>query len=218
MHNNLPEKLYRDERGFVYNTNTFYHTYVANHLIDYLSEGKTLKASGKIIKAKGKRVLSERTIVGHYRCDVYIDKDNPIYIEIVNTRPITKEKVKEYRELKARLIVIEIRDSLKNNGGDEKKVIKELESWYKDGDPRVSYYDYSKDNNKEQKSGKSFKYEVDPRGFIIVTKNDSKIAVLQSANAILAKALKKNSKYSKVIIPKNYDTSLSVEENLKRIL
>lgn len=218
MHN-LPEKLYRDERGFVYNTNTFYHTYVANHLINYLSEGKTVKASGKIIKAKGKgRVLSERTIIGHYRCDVYIDKDNPIYIEIVNTRPVTKEKVKKYRELKARLIIIEIKDSLKNNGGDEKKVIKELESWYKDGDPRVSYYDYSKDNNKEQKTGKLFKYEVDPRGFIIVTKNDSKIAVLQSANAILAKALKKNSKYSKVVIPKKYDTSLSVEENLKRIL
>ena len=216
MHN-LPEELYRDERGFVYNTNTFYHTYVASHLINYLSEGKTVKASGKIIKAKG-RVLSEHTIIGHYRCDVYIDKDNPIYIEIVNTRPVTKEKVKKYRELKARLIIIEIKDSLKNNGGDEKKVIKELESWYKDGDPRVSYYDYSKDSNKEQKTGKSFKYEVDPRGFIIVTKKESKIAVLQSANAILAKTLKKNSKYSKVIIPKNYDTSLSVEENLKRIL
>ena len=216
--NNLPEKLYRDERGFVYNTNTFYHTYVINELIKYLSEGKTLKASGKIIKVKGKRILSERTIIGHYRCDVYIDKDNPIYIEIVNTRPVTKEKVKKYRELKARLIIIEIRDSLKNNGGDEKKIIKELESFYKNGDPRVSYYDYSKENNKEQKSGKSFKYEVDPRGFIVINKKDSKIAVLQSANAILAKALKKSSKYSKVIIPKNYDTSLTIEENLKRIL
>lgn len=213
------ENFVRDSNGKVVNTNIFYHLKVTAFTRDYLISGGKIKITvngkKKNLRMTSSTVSLESFVIGRYRCDVlFYHHKKPIFIEVVNTNPITKKKWAMYRENGLCVLVVDVKQLIKSCKYDEKVVCEKLKELYQNGDPIIQFYDFSKKTISGTEKKQHIPY-TQREGFFEAYNGKTMCAILQSKNPFLKETLKKLGKYKEVIIPKCYDASLSFEENLK---
>lgn len=210
----------REANGKAINTNTYYHTILQKAIEKHLRDKKKIivKCNGekKTLKVKASSITLEHNLFEtQKKCDIAFMSDSRwVFIELINTNKISKEKRALYKDKKTMLISIFFDELLVECGYDEdileERVIAMISKYSEDTQRFVLLTDYSV--VAEQKKAVP---EYDDKGaFITVRTPDGKYAIMKRPNAFLAKQLQE--KFGKDgVYTMKYDSKKSLAENVK---